>query len=101
MTDIAVTLVETENVRVHIISLEPYAASARHFHTHMSEHVICIEGTVTVEAETLGLEAILVPGQSITITRGVPHRVRNLAESNAQYLLTQSGGEYDFFELKK
>lgn len=101
MTYTAVTLIETEKVRVHIVSLEPRTTSAKHFHTHMSEHVICLEGTVSVQAETLGLEAILVPGQSITIRKGVPHIISNLAEHPAQYVLTQSGGEYDHFELTK
>ena len=101
MTHTAITLVETQKVRVHIISLEPLAALEKHFHTYMSESVTCLEGTVCVRAETVGLEAILSPGQSVTIHRGVPHQIRNLAEAPSQYLSMQNGGDYDFFALTK
>lgn len=101
MIDNAITLIETEKVRIRVVYLAPNAFNNTHFHTFVSEQVICLEGTVAVHADTLGLEAILVPGQSVTIRKGIPHRISNMAEHPAQYVLTQSGGEYDHFELTK
>jgi uncharacterized cupin superfamily protein len=61
----------------------------------MTEHIVCLDGEISVLIQQ-GENVRLLPGQCVLIQRGVAHQVTNLSEDVAKYLLTQSGGAYDF-----
>lgn len=94
------TLVETENVLVRLMTLSPMETGPRHFHTEIVEYVVCLSGKIAVAGENPAeAVTILCPGQSTVIHQGTTHRIRNVEDGDSQYLLTQSGGHYDFCEI--
>lgn len=92
-------LLETENVLVRRMSLAPYEIAPLHFHTQMHEHIVCLNGKIAVAVKNDNFEAVLLPGQSIYIPPAISHQVKNKINSVSQYLLTQSGGTYDFCDV--
>jgi quercetin dioxygenase-like cupin family protein len=92
-------LVETESVLVRKMTLAPLEVAPMHFHTEVAEHIVCLNGRVSVGINLMETETFLAPGQSVTIPAGILHQIKNMADTTSQYLLTQSGGKYDFCEL--
>lgn len=96
MKDRNEVMLETEDVRVRIMLLEAGEATAWHFHTEVTDRMLCLEGPISVEYQD--------PEESITLARGErckvavkrPHRVVNLSSQAAKYLLVQGVGRYDF-----
>ncbi|OGU21432.1 MAG: hypothetical protein A2580_16070 [Hydrogenophilales bacterium RIFOXYD1_FULL_62_11] len=89
-------LFETENVLVRRMSLAPYEIAPLHFHTQVHEYIVCLNGKIAVAVKNDNFEAVLLPGQSINIPPAKSHQIKNMIDSVSQYLLTQSGGTYDF-----
>lgn len=89
-------LLETENVLVRRMSLAPHEIAPLHFHTQVHEHVVCLNGKIAVKMKNDNFETVLLPGQSIYIPPARAHQIKNMIDSVSQYLLTQSGGTYDF-----
>lgn len=92
-------LLETENVLVRRMSLAPNEIAPLHFHTQVHEHIVCLNGKIAVAVKNDNFEAILLPGQSIYIQPAISHQIKNEFDSVSQYLLTQSGGAYDFCDV--
>lgn len=96
MNDRNEVILETEDVRVRIMFLEAGQATAWHFHTEVTDRMLCLEGSLCVEYQQ--------PAESITLARGERcevavkrlHRVVNLSPEAAKYLLVQGVGRYDF-----
>jgi uncharacterized cupin superfamily protein len=61
----------------------------------MTEHIVCLNGEISVLIQQ-GEDVQLLPGQCVLIQSGVTHQVANLSDDVVRYLLTQSGGAYDF-----
>ena len=89
-------LLETENVLVRRMSLAPHEIAPLHFHTQVHEHIVCLHGKIAVAVKNDNFETVLLPGQSIYIPPAQSHQIKNEIDSVSQYLLTQSGGTYDF-----
>lgn len=92
-------LLETENVLVRRMSLAPHEIAPLHFHTQVHEHIVCLNGKIAVIVKNDNFEAVLLPGQSICIPPARSHQIKNKIDSVSQYLLTQSGGTYDFCDV--
>jgi quercetin dioxygenase-like cupin family protein len=89
------TLLQTETVLVRKMSLAPHEVAPLHYHTHMFEHIVCLVGEISVLTQ-LGGETKLLPGQCTSVQPTLQHQVKNPLNTISQYLLTQSGGSYDF-----
>ena len=81
------------------MTLTPHEVAPMHFHTDVAEQIVCLDGKVSMCINLMETETFLTPGQSITIPAGMPHQIKNMADTISKYLLTQSGGKYDFCEL--
>jgi quercetin dioxygenase-like cupin family protein len=92
-------LIETESVLVRTMTLTPLEVAPVHFHTDVAEHIVCLNGKISVCINLMETETFLAPGQSVSIPAGIYHQIKNMADITSQYLLTQSGGKYDFCEL--
>ena len=44
-------ILETEEVRVRILVLEEQGATAWHFHTQVTDRMLCLEGLIAVEQQ--------------------------------------------------
>ena len=96
--DEVTTLIRHEAARVRVMKLAALTASPAHYHTHVHEYIVCLEGRLSVFTGDGAAEAVLSPGDHASIRKQIVHWLRNESDTESKYLLTQSGGEYDFIE---
>lgn len=89
-------ILETGDVRVRILVLEGGEATAWHFHTEVTDKMLCLEGQIAVEYQNPQERVELCPGGRCEVTVERVHRVVNLTAETAKYLLVQGVGRYDF-----
>ena len=90
------TLLSTETVQVRIMTLDGGAATAWHYHTEVTDRMLCLEGDVAVEYRNPPARVALAPGDRCDVPVERIHRVVNLVEGPSKYLLVQGVGRYDF-----
>ena len=100
MSDRNRTVLATDNVRVRIMTLESGAATAWHYHTEVTDSMYCLDGPIAVEYRNPDERMELVNGQYCNVAVKRVHRVVNLTRREAQYLLVQGIGRYDFNEVE-
>ena len=91
------SLVDTARVRVAEFKIAPKKEGAYHYHTHVVEHCVYLEGTVRIEVSD-HLDQVLKPGERIEISAGMVHRVINSGIIPCRFLVIQGLGIYDFVE---
>ena len=96
MNDRDEVILETENVRVRILVLEEGQATAWHFHTAVTDQMLCLEGSIAIEYQGPQERVELCPGERCEVAVGRVHRVVSLTTGIAKYLLVQGVGRYDF-----
>ena len=89
-------ILETENVRVRILVLEAGQATAWHFHSEVTDKMLCLEGRMAIEFQGPRERVELCHGGRCEVTVKRLHRVVNLGPEIAKYLLVQGVGRYDF-----
>ena len=89
-------ILETENVRVRILALDAGQATAWHFHTEVTDKMLCLEGLIAVEYQGPQQRVELSVGERCEVRVERVHRVINLGSESAKYLLVQGVGRYDF-----
>jgi len=89
-------MLETDTVRVRILALEEGQATAWHFHTEVTDKMLCLSGRIAVEYLNPQERIELDPGGRCEVSVGRQHRVVNLENETAKYLLVQGIGRYDF-----
>lgn len=91
------TLLQTDDVRVRIMTLAPGQKTARHHHSEVTDKMVCLAGEIAVICHSPEATTRLVAGEYCTVEKGHSHRVANLSvETPARYLLVQGVGRYDF-----
>ena len=89
------TIVRTADVSVRVMRLQPGSATDWHHHSAVDDFFVGLKGTIRVEMR--GKTAVtLSPGETTRIPVGLIHRVCNSGEGEAEYLLVQGIGPYDF-----
>jgi len=88
------TLLQTNAVLVRKMCLAPFEQGDIHYHSVVSEHIVCLEGEITVSVQDT--DTLLLVGDSLSVSPLQSHQVKNQLGSISQYLLTQYGGKYDF-----
>ena len=96
MKDRDEVILETENVRVRILTLAADEATAWHFHSEVTDRMLCLEGAIAVEYREPPESIKLARGERCDVTVTRIHRVVNLTFAAAKYLLVQGVGRYDF-----
>jgi quercetin dioxygenase-like cupin family protein len=89
-------IIRTDEVLVREMELSDGAATEWHFHSHVHDYFVCLEGKVQVETKNPDFTHVLEPGRRYLVTPGLVHRVVNLAGIISKYLLVQGVGRYDF-----
>lgn len=89
-------IIRTDNVLVRVMKLAKDASTGWHYHTEVSDHFVCLNGVVQVEARNPDELVILHPGQRAEIKPPQVHRVINTHTDKSEYLLIQGVGIYDF-----
>jgi quercetin dioxygenase-like cupin family protein len=94
-------LVQTDNVRVRVMSLLPGESTPWHFHRQVSDQMVCLTGLIHVLLRQPAAVHELQPGQRFTVAVGQVHQVANGSPADpATYLLIQGIGSYDFNEVE-
>ena len=65
--------------------LKPGQANPRHYHPNCSEVLVVVSGGISHTLDAGGT-AELGPGDTVTIPEGVPHKARNLSETEEAVL---------------
>ena len=89
-------LIETQDVRVRIMTLKSGQATAWHYHAEIADRMFCLDGPVAVEYRDPDARQELANGQYCDVAAKRVHRVVNPASGEARYLLVQGVGRYDF-----
>ena len=91
-------IVRTDNVLVREMALEKDASTERHHHSEVSDYFACLTGIVRVETRNPAVVFSLHPGETAEVTPPHVHRVINIHDDRAVYLLVQGVGKYDFIK---
>ena len=89
-------LVKTNDVSVRILTLAPGEIAPWHFHQQVVDNMFCLSGRIAVDFQESGERQVLEPGDRCEVRTGRVHRVVNLGDQPAEYLLVQGVGTYDF-----
>ena len=90
-------IIQTENVRVRVIELQPAERAPFHFHTEIIDNMFGVSGEIIVNIKNPIEKITLTPGVHCKIEPGRIHQVvNNLKEETSKYLLIQGVGTYDF-----
>ncbi|HEY6728552.1 MAG TPA: cupin domain-containing protein [Polyangiaceae bacterium] len=94
-------LVDTASTLVRILTLAPGEIGPWHWHTHVTDQTLCLEGRLWLDLESPDDTFELVAGTArvVPVPPHQVHRVRNPAAASAAYLLIQHGGPYDFNQV--
>lgn len=92
-------LIKTDSVRVRVMKLGPGEVTPMHYHSEVTDNIFCLKGEIVVRCKHEIREIILTPGGRIEIPVDVRHEVKNASqEGEAEYLLIQGVGAYDFLK---
>jgi quercetin dioxygenase-like cupin family protein len=89
-------LIDCEEGRVRIMTLQGREEVPWHTHSVVTDNIFCLEGRVAVDLLEPQQTVTLHPGDRCEVASRRPHRVMNLGSERARYLLVQGGGRYDF-----
>jgi mannose-6-phosphate isomerase-like protein (cupin superfamily) len=78
------------SVTVGHLILFPGLSDSPHSHSNADEVIFLLRGRVSVQME--GKEVNLLPGDALTIPRGLIHRVKNTGDQEAEMTLSYSSG---------
>jgi len=92
-------IMKTDDVSVRIMELDHSAATDWHFHTQVVDFFVCLTGVVQVERRDPDEKMQLLPGQHLQLHAMQVHRVNNIGNGKAEYLLVQGVGRYDFCKV--
>lgn len=90
----------TDNARVASIQMSANEASAWHYHTHVIERIVCLNGSIEVQVRNTETKYCLAPGEMATIEAQCDHRVVNASSEASTYLLIQNGA-FDFVTVDR
>ena|SRR5688572_2267793 len=95
-------LVDDGSTLVRILTLAPGEVGPWHWHTHVTDQTLCLEGRLALDIERPAATFELVAGsaQVVAVAPHQVHRVRNPTSEPAAYLLIQHDGAYDFNEVE-
>ena len=90
-------IIQTDAVRVRVMEFLPGEATPWHFHSEVTDHMVCLTGVIVVHLKQSTARLELQPGQRCTIEVCRVHQVANNSHTEpASYLLIQGVGRYDF-----
>lgn len=89
-------VVETPELRVVRLTLARGECVPWHYHNHVTDHFVCLEGTMTVEQRAPRALYALTPGKECEVPPKTAHLVTNTGEGRCRFLVIQGIGPYDY-----
>lgn len=92
-------IIQTEDVKVRIIELQPGEITPFHYHTEITDNMFGISGEIIVSMKNPEEKILLTPGIRCKVETGRIHQVTNCLKTEiSEYLLVQGVGKYDFIK---
>src|SRR5438552_618789 len=88
-----------EGVQVLHTTLAPGQETPWHFHSGIRDTFYGVQGPVTILTRAPEGRVELQPGETFVVQSGQSHRVLNETGGEAEFLLIQGIGEYDFHAI--
>ncbi len=93
------TVLEGADVQVQVLTLTAGQSIPWHYHSEMSDTMVCLEGPMVVETRAPRNEYVLVPGQRCTVPPKTAHYVHGKDGGPCKFLIAQGVGIYDFMPV--
>ena len=82
-------------VQASVLTLEPGEEVSDHLHSHVTDYMFVLEGTLSVKCEARSSSGTFNTGDVCRVSPGVVHATLNRGQTVCRFLLVQVG-EYDF-----
>jgi len=89
------------NFRITEMQISPTQEVPWHYHNHVQDTLHVVSGTIRIELRGPIEEARLSPGQTFSIAPKRPHRVTNIGDTSANFIVLQGDGEFDFAPIAR
>jgi quercetin dioxygenase-like cupin family protein len=87
---------ETPELRMVVLTLAAGQEVPWHWHSNVSDHMICLEGPMVVEMRAPREQIELDAGERCTVPMRRAHRVSGKAGGRCKFAILQGVGAYDF-----
>ena len=88
----------TDGLQVQILNLAAGEEIPWHSHTIIDDDFFCMEGPMVIETRHPESVNQLMPGETMKVPSGRPHRVAGAAGGSCRFLLVQGVGEHDWIQ---
>lgn len=86
--------------RITEMQIGPTQEVPWHYHNLAQDTIYLVSGAIRIELREPISEVLLSPGQTFSIAPKRPHRVTNVGDGSANFIVLQGGGEFDFAPIK-
>ncbi len=93
-------LVQTADVRVVEMTLEPGETIPWHYHSHVTDTFICLDGELELEFERPTGGALLLAGDRAPVEARRPHQAVCSGDKACRFVLVQGVGQYDYVPVE-
>lgn len=90
---------EGADLRVQVLTLGAGQCIPWHYHTDITDQMVCLEGPLVVETRAPRNTYVLEPGQRCTVPPKTAHYVHGVDGAPAKFLIVQGVGVYDFVSV--
>ena len=89
-------IAEGTDLRVQVLTLAAAQAVPWHYHSAITDTIVCLEGPMVVETRAPRNNYALGPGQRCTVPPKTAHYVHGKDDGPCKFLIVQGVGVYDF-----
>ncbi|HEU0156973.1 MAG TPA: hypothetical protein VFQ82_12945 [Stellaceae bacterium] len=89
-------IAEGADLRVQVLTLAEGQCVPWHYHSEVTDNMVCLEGPMVVETRAPRAMHRLLPGQRCTVPPKTAHYVHGENGGPCQFLIVQGVGVYDF-----
>ena len=90
------TLVENSELKLSVLTLAAGQEVPWHWHTQVSDQILCIEGPMVVETRAPSARFEMKTGESCSVPAKRAHRVSGKDGGRCRFAILQGVGHYDF-----
>ncbi|HEY1299688.1 MAG TPA: hypothetical protein VGF07_04275 [Stellaceae bacterium] len=87
---------EGADLRVQVLTLAAGQCVPWHYHSEVSDHMVCLEGPMVVETRAPRAAHRLMPGERCTVLPKTAHYVHGENDGPCRFMIVQGVGVYDF-----
>ena len=93
------TIAEGQDLRVRALALQPGQSVPWHYHSHITDSFVGLDGITVVETRDPEGRVELAPGNQTAVAPGRAHKVTCGSDAGCRFLVIQGVGVYDFVAL--